>query len=211
MIHNSVVIASTAGFLADSLREKLHDADFRVLVAGNDIELSSKIKTFYPRFIFIEQCFINNTTDEYVEKIMKSNINLHIVIWTVSDILPLAAARFIHAGAESFFSLRDTGENIEKIISRIANGKTYCPDDVEAVLDSDWGEPIFGVPLSKREIQIIKLYRYSDKVIAEKLSITVSTVKYHKTNIYRKVGGIRKNEVITIAVRKGIIRLEDIL
>ena len=210
MIHNSVVIATTAGFLADTLREKLHDVNFRVLVAGNDTDLTTRIKTVFPRFVFIEQCFIKNGTDEYVQKIIKSYTYLHIVVWTVSEIPPLAAARFIHAGAESFFSLRDTGENVEKIISRIANGKTYCPDDVEAVLGSDWGEPVFGVPLSKREIQIIKLYRYSDKEIAEKLSITVSTVKYHKTNIYRKVGGKRKNEVIAYAVKKGIIPAEQI-
>ena len=210
MMYNAVVIASAAGFLAETLRVKLHDADFRVFVAGNDKDLSSKIKTVYPRFIFLEQCFINSGTDEYVRKIMKSHINMHIVMWTASDIPPLAAARFIHAGAESFFSLRDTGENIDKILGLIAKGKRYCPDDVEAALDSDWGEPIFGVPLSRREIQLVKLYRFSDKEIAGKLSITVSTVKYHKTNIYRKIGGKRKNEVITYVIKKGIIPAEEI-
>ena len=54
MINNSVVIASTAGFLVDMLSEKLQGINFRVYIASNDKDLFLRINNNYPRFIFIE-------------------------------------------------------------------------------------------------------------------------------------------------------------
>jgi DNA-binding NarL/FixJ family response regulator len=121
---------------------------------------------------------------------------LHIVIWTASDIKPFTVARFIHAGAESYLSLRDTGDNIENALTLISRGKRVCPKDVEAALDCDFSMPIFDVPLTKRELQIIRLFGNTDKEIARILSISVHAVVYHKTNIYKKCGMKRKNEVL---------------
>src|SRR5215469_9893131 len=81
MINNRVIIASAAGFLVDALREKLTDVDFRVFAVRNDNELTEKIKTIIPRFIFIENCFHGYDTDYFVHKIIKVNPNLHIVMW----------------------------------------------------------------------------------------------------------------------------------
>jgi DNA-binding NarL/FixJ family response regulator len=207
---NNVIIATTAGFLADMLKEKLKDIDYKVLVASNDIDLRARIKSVYPRFVFIEQCFCENDTDIFIHKIMKVHSNLHIVIWAASDIKPVIAARFIHAGAESFFSFRNTSDNIEKILALISRGRHYCPADVEAVLKYDFSMPIFSEPITKRELQIIKLFGNSDVEIAKILSLSVSTVKFHKTNIYRKFGGKRKNEILIEAVKKGLVLPEEL-
>ena len=210
MFNNIVIIASDAGFLIDTLREKLHDAGFKVMVAGNDSDLNAKIKIMYPRYIFLEECFLENRTDEFVYKIMNVYRQLHIVIWTACKIKPMAAARFIHAGAESFFSLRGNGDSVEKILAVIAGGRRYCPTDVEAVLDNENSIPIFGVPITKRELQIIRLFNKSDKEISEMLSISISTVNFHKTNIYKKCAGKRKNEILSEAISKGIILPEEL-
>jgi len=208
MINNSVVIASSAGFLVDMLREKLHDVNFRVYIAGNDKDLFSRINSTFPKFIFIEQCFYNNVTDEYVYKIKRKNQNLHIVIWTASDITPFIAARFIHAGAESFFSLRETGEKIHKILNGIMLGDTYCPDDVTRACNSDITVPIYDIPLTEREIQIIKLLHKPDKQIAKELCIAFRTVCYHKERIFKKLGLKNRSAVISYAIKQGIISSE---
>jgi len=207
MIHNSVVIATTAGFLADILREKLHDVDFKVFVAGNDKDLYSKINTTFPRLIFIEHCFHGHNTDDYVYKIMRFNQNLHIIIWTVYELNPVAAARFIHAGAESFISLRDSVENIENIIGFIAKGKRYCPVDVETALNTETAIPVIGKTFTKREIEIIKLlYKgKSNGDIAQILSISENTVRFHKKNIYRKIGGDKNTDILRNGIKKKII------
>ena len=122
-MNNIVIIASNAGFLIDTLREILRDTGFKAVVACNDTDLIRGIKSVYPRYIFLEHCFMKNTTDEYLQKIMKSNQNLRIVMWTASEMTADAAARFIYAGAESFISLRDKYENVENIFNRILTGK----------------------------------------------------------------------------------------
>ena len=207
---NSAVIASNAGFLVEALYNKLCDINFKVYLASNDKDLTTRIKFNFPRFIFLEHCFSADDTDNYIHKIIKVFRSLHIIIWTAFEIKPIEAARFIHAGAESFFSLRDSRENVEKILNRIAMGKTYCPDDVEAVLESDCSIPIFGVSLTDREIQIVKLFGYTDREIARRLTVSVHTVVYHKTNIYKKCPGKRKNEILREAVKKGIVNQEDL-
>ena len=207
---NSIVIASTAGFLINPLREKLHEVDYRVFVVSNDNDLWTRVNSSYPRYIFIENCFYNKGTDVYIQKIKRLNENLRIVIWTCSDFLPSAAARFIYAGAESFFSMRDTEDNIEKIINGIVIlGKKYCPDDVSKVFNSDIYAPLIGVPFTNREIQIIKLMDRKDTEIARELNITIHAVKFHKANISRKCGEKRKNEIIKYAVKHGIINANE--
>jgi len=209
MINNSVVIASTAGFLVDILSEKLHDVNFRVYIADNDKDLFLRINNYFPRFIFIEQCFLNDVTDEYIYKIKRTNENLRIVIWTASDITLFSAARFINAGAESFFSLREKSEKVNKIINCINSGETYCPESVLKVCHIESSMPIFGVPLTDREIQIIKLFDKKDIEIAKALSLSIQTINYHKAKIFRKCGCKRKSEIIKYVVKQGIISPEE--
>jgi len=204
MINNSVVIASTGGFLADMLSKKLGDVYSRVFIAGNDKDLFSRINSYFPKFIFIEHCFYNNVTDEYVYKIKRKNENLRIVIWTAYDITAFNAARFIHAGAESFFSLREKSEKVNIIINRISLGETYYPDDVAKACNSDISIPIFDVPLTDKEIQIIKLLHLPDKQIAKILCVDFKTVCYHKQKIFKKLGVKNRSAVIKWATDQGI-------
>jgi DNA-binding NarL/FixJ family response regulator len=204
-MNNIVIIASTAGFLVDTLRDLLRDIGYKTVVACNEIDLIQKIKVAFPRYVFLEHCFMKNATDEYIQKIIKSYHNLHVVMWTASELTADAAARFIFAGAESFFSLREKCENVENIFNRFLMGKTYCPADVEAVLVNEKSIPIIGIPLTDREIQIIKLIDKSDKAIACILSITVNTVYFHKTNIYKKLGITCKRELVSYANKNNFI------
>jgi len=208
---NSVIVATNAIFLIQGLIKKLINADFQVFTAVNDNELKAKIKFYNPCFIFLEHCFHENGTDEFIRDIVSINRNIHIVMWASVDIKPLLAARFIHAGAESFLSLRDSEESIDNILYRIACGNIYYPADVETALDRDCIFKVNGKLLTKREREIMKLCvpGNSNADIAKILSITVPTVKFHKGNIYKKLGGNRNNDILGKAIKNGIISLDD--
>ena len=212
MRNNSVIIASNAGFLADTLREKLRDAGLQVFTVGNDNELTLRIRAAFPRFIFLEHCFHGYGTDSYIQRIVKQNRNLSITVWAASEVKPIAAARFISAGAESFFSLRDTDSNIQTIILRITGGRQYCPADVEAVLDKDCAYPVIGEELTKREIEIIKLSveGKTNRQIGSSLSLSIHTIKFHKASIYRKCGGNTQVDILRNGLIRGIIRADEI-
>lgn len=58
--------------------------------------------------------------------------------------------------------------------------------------------------LSKREQTLIPLLDLSNKEIADKLFISVSTVKTHLRNINKKLMTTRKGQVITLVTQKSI-------
>jgi len=203
-MYNSAVIASTAGCLADMLGQKLISNSFKVYTASNDKDLFIRINENYPKYIFIENCFRNMVTDEYVQKIKRNNRNLRIVIWTAAEITPFSAARFINAGAESFFSIREKSDDVNKIIKIILMGDTYCPDDVLKVCGVGTSFPIFDVPITNKELQVIKLMYLTDKQIAKELCMALNTLFFHKTNIFKKLGVNTRSAVIGWASENGI-------
>ena len=212
MRNNGVIVATDAEFLADVLREKLRDAGLHVFVAGNDGDLAGKIKAVFPRFIFIEHCFHGYGTDAYIQRMARQYRGISITVWAASEVKPFAAARFIAAGAESFFSLRDTDSNIGAVILRIAGGRHYYPADVGAALEKDCAYPAIGEGLTGREIEIIKMSvdGKTNQQIGDILSLSVHTVKFHKANIYRKCGGNTPVDILRNGFRRGIIRPEDL-
>jgi DNA-binding NarL/FixJ family response regulator len=210
-MRNSVIIATNAEFLAVTLREKLRDASFQVFIAATDGDLAVKIKAVFPRFVFLEHCFHGHGTDCFVQQIVRRNRKVRFAVWSVSEVKPKAAARFIMAGAESFFTLRDTEQNLKDILRGMAEGRHYCPADVEAVLGKDCAVPAIGGELTRQEVKIIKLSLAgkTNKQIAEMLSISVHTIKFHKSNIYRKCGGNTVVDILCNGLKRGILRPED--
>jgi DNA-binding NarL/FixJ family response regulator len=213
MKNNSIVIATSAGFFAEALREKLRDASFQVFVATTDEDLAVKMKMAFPRFVFIEHCFHGYGTDAFVQRMVKQYRDLHVVVWAASEVKPFAAARFIFAGAESFFSLRDTDSHVEAVIYRIAGGRHYCPADVEAVIDKNCMYPLIGEELTRREIEVIKMSiaGQTNQEIADFMRVSVHAVRFHKSNIYRKCGGNTPMDILRNGLLRGIIHTEDFL
>lgn len=63
--------------------------------------------------------------------------------------------------------------------------------------------------LSDREIEVLKLFHYERKDIAEKLFITERTVMSHIHTIFQILGARTRTEAVLIALRMGIVKLED--
>jgi DNA-binding NarL/FixJ family response regulator len=61
--------------------------------------------------------------------------------------------------------------------------------------------------LSEREIEILRLVASgkSNQSIADQLSISENTVKYHLKNILQKLGVSNRTEAVTIAIQKGLM------
>ena len=208
---NSVVIATTAGLLADILGEKLRDAYFNVSIAATAEDLAVRVRTAFPKFVFIEHCFYGIGTDAFIQRMAKRYRAIHIAVWAVSELKPIAAARFIHAGAESFFSMRETNSKIDNALCLITGGRRYCPSDVEAVIDRKCAFPAIGEELTKREVDVMKL-TFKGKTnndIAKALLITVHGVKFHKKNIYRKCGGNTVGDIFRFGLERGVFDDED--
>ena len=213
MRYNSVIIATDADFLADILRDTLRDFDVKpVLAVRNENELLAGMKNNNPRFVFLENCFRGQGTEEFIPRLAKLNRDVRVVVWSAMAVKPVIAARYILAGAESYFSLRDTDKSITDILERIVSGRRYCPADVKAVIESDTYFPDMKGNLTMREKEIIKLSvtGRNNRKIAETLGIQMSTVKSHKASIYRKCGGNTPVDILRYGLIQGIIRLEDL-
>lgn len=61
--------------------------------------------------------------------------------------------------------------------------------------------------LSEREIEILQLVAggKSNRAVADQLSISENTVKYHLKNILQKLGVSNRTEAVTIAMQKGLL------
>jgi DNA-binding NarL/FixJ family response regulator len=213
MRNNGVIIATNADFLADMLRDTLRDQDAGpVVMARNENELAARIKSGFPRFVLLENCFRGQGTEEFILRLVKGDRDMRIAVWSAQAVKPVIAARFILAGAESYFSLREREEDIAGILGRIAAGRRYCPAEVKRVAESDTYFPDMKGKLTAREREVIKLSvtGRDNRGIAEVLGITVPTVKLHKVNIYRKCGGNTAADILRYGLMQGVIRPEDL-
>jgi DNA-binding NarL/FixJ family response regulator len=213
MRNNGVIIATGSGFLAEILRDRLRDFEVRpVITACDENELLVGIKKRYPGIVFLEHCFRGSGTEEYIMRLVKRERDLRIAVWSAIAVKAVIAARYIAAGAESYFSLRDREEKIGEVLKMILSGRRYCPGEVKAVLDSETYFPRIAEKPTMRELEIIKLSvtEQSNRAIGDMLGIDAATVKYHKRNIYRKCGGNTAMDILRYGLSLGVICPEDI-
>ena len=116
----------------------------------------------------------------------------------------------LRAGARGFVLKTVSPRELTAAINTVANGRLYLDPEVASVM----GESDF-VPeqLSAREREVLLLAArgLSSKEVAKRLFISERTVQTHLASIYDKLGSKNKTEALLLALKYGVVTLEEIL
>ena len=143
---------------------------------------------------------------EAVERIRKDFPNARILMLTTFD-GDEDIYRAMEAGAYGYLLKNAPRSELLAAIRQVHNGKQYLPAGIARSL----AERRASEHLTEREVEALELASKgcSNKEIASVLAITEHTAKAHMKHILEKLGVEDRTGAVTLALRRGIIHLEE--
>lgn len=128
-----------------------------------------------------------------------------IIMFTIHD-EPNKIFQALCAGATGYLLKNTSLPKIKEAIVNVADGgATMSPQIARKVIDSfsKNKSTVKESPLSERERELVTALvdGLSYKLIADRLEISIDTVRHHIKNIYRKLQVNNKTDVITMSLR----------
>jgi DNA-binding NarL/FixJ family response regulator len=114
-------------------------------------------------------------------------------------------SRALRAGARGYISKGHVRKELLETIRAVHAGKKRIAPEAAAAL----ADHVADDGLTSREIDVLRLIASgnANKLIADQLSISEETVKFHVTNILSKLGANDRTHAVTIGLKRGIIEL----
>jgi DNA-binding NarL/FixJ family response regulator len=163
--------------------------------------------------LFLEVDFFGNDTVGMLECLKKCRPELRVILFSVYKIPAEDVAHYLWWGAETYFFLRNSENEIKAQIKILLEGGRFLPDDLQRHVE-EYGRLPFKPPyLTHREIEIVRCIAKGlvKKEIAAALRLSKKTVDNHIANIYRKFGMHNSVGVLKLAVSKGLLSDNDIV
>lgn len=113
--------------------------------------------------------------------------------------------RALESGARGYILKSMPPQEIVEAIRQVHAGRKRIPGAVAASL----AEHMSDEALSAREIDVLTHIAHGNRNqdIAEKLFISIETVKVHVSHIMQKLGASDRTQAVSIALRRGVIQL----
>ena len=117
------------------------------------------------------------------------------------------AREAISAGAFGYLLKSSLRGELIVALRKVAQGKRCVSSEISEEIAQHIGEE----SLTSREISILAALArgWENKRIASDLGISAETVKSHLARIFEKIAARNRTEAIHIALRRGLVRLED--
>jgi len=192
--------------------------DMEVLGEASDgeeaVKLSSELK---PDIIVMDIVMPKLSGIEATRQIRKVSPTTAVLVLTAYDDDRYVMG-LLEAGAAGYLLKSARGEVLVKAIRAVYAGESVLhPTIIAKILkyrmqiEAEGGEQKTEEPLSDRELEILKLTArgMSNKDIANRLFLSVRTVKAHLSNIFNKMAVASRTEAIVKGVREGWLTLED--
>lgn len=213
-----VLIADDHALLRESMRNLLdHQDDMEVVGEACDgeeaVRLSSDLK---PDIAVMDIIMPKMNGIEASKEIKKVSPGTAIIILTAYDDAQYVLG-LLEAGAAGYLLKSARGRDVIAAIRAVRAGESVLhPSIIAMLLKRAMGMPTEDSKLkgkenlTDREIEVLRLAAtgMSNKEIAEKLSVTVRTVKAHISNVFAKMDVASRTEAILKAVREGWLELE---
>jgi len=114
----------------------------------------------------------------------------------------------LQAGANGYLQKNVTAAELASAIRGAHEGKmTLSPEAVQALANSAAQPQIAGNTLTERELDVLRcmVEGMNNNEIAEKLVISLGTVKFHVSNIFQKLGVDSRVEAVKMAMEQKLI------
>jgi NarL family two-component system response regulator LiaR len=125
----------------------------------------------------------------------------------------------LEAGATGYLMKSARGQDLVEAVRAIRAGESVLhPKIIEKLLKQAMAKPADGLDhkikdiLSDREMEMLRLLAtgMSNKEIADRLCLSLRTVKAHMSNIFTKMNVASRSEALVEALRKGLLTLKDV-
>lgn len=205
-----VLVVDDHEVLASSLARVLDDEPdlMSVGVAGTLERARSMIVTTAPDVVLLDHRLPDGDGVAAISELRALRPSIKVVVLTASaaDHVLVAA---IEAGASGFVSKsRSLGELTAAVRAAATGEAVISPELLARLLPrlSPSGRPRHQ-ELTEREREVLGLVAdgLSNAVIAERLVVSVHTVRNHVANLSAKLGAHSKLEALSIAVREGLL------
>ncbi len=197
-----IVRAGFEGMLAEK-------SDLEVVgEAGNGEEAVQLTDQLSPDVVLMDLRMPEVDGVEAIGRIKGDHPHVHVLVLTTYD-SDADILRAIEAGATGYL-LKDTPrEELFRAIRAAARGEPVLAPSVTARLMQRAQTPT-RTALSSREIEVLELVARggSNKELARELHLSVATVKSHLIHIFEKLGVTDRTAAVTVAIEKGILRLQ---
>lgn len=205
-----IVIVDDHRIVHEALSEMISFVDDFELVgqANNGEEAVALCTEHQPDVVLMDIVMPRTNGIEATEKILAANPGIKILALSSYQDTDSVNA-MLRQGALGYV-LKDTSvDELESVIRTVFEGNTViAPDLVQSLLSSATNTPPKQeYNLSPREHEILKLIAQgmSYGQIANHLTISLSTVKFHVANVLEKLKVETRNEAIAVAARNGLI------
>jgi DNA-binding NarL/FixJ family response regulator len=205
-----LVIADDHLVVRDGLRGMLESQpDFEVVgEASNGEEAVHLTSSLKPEVVLMDLRMPVMDGVTAIRQIKDNQPGVQVLVLTTydsdADILPA-----IEAGATGYL-LKDTSrEDLYSAVRATAGGDSVLAPGVAARLIRRMRAPA-EEQLSSRELEVLQLVAEgnSNSEIASRLHISQATVKSHLVHIFGKLGVSDRTAAVTVALKRGILRLE---
>jgi len=143
------------------------------------------------------------------QKIKEAGLHTATIMLTSYDAQQYVMAS-LRAGAKGFVLKTVTPKELTAAIATVARGGLYLDPEVASVM----GERDFDpeqLSVREREVLVLAAKGLSSKEVAGKLFISERTVQTHLASIYDKLGSKNKTEALLLALKYGVVTLEELL
>ena len=211
-----VVIAGDQKLFREIIRLTLHkERDIEIVgEASNGRQTIDAIRNFKPDIVLLDSTMPKMNGIKVLPAIReKSQKTKALMITTDND--EVMIFKILKAGAKGYLSKNASISDLIKAIQTVHQGELWVERKLKArflegkaILDSRKESPIVGKKgvLTPREKEVLSILAkgYTNKEIAQTLSISERTVKSHLNNIFRKLNVTRRLKAILYAINRGL-------
>jgi DNA-binding NarL/FixJ family response regulator len=190
-----VAIVEDNSALGASLRKIVESAnDFRCVgVWSSAEEALKKVDAFRPQVVLMDINLPGMSGIEATARIRRHLPEIQVIMVTVyRDLDQIFAA--LKAGASGYLLKRSTPEEVRQAIRDVRSGGAPMSAEIARRVVEAFHQPVKAedaeeVRLSKRETEILELLTkgLANKEIADRLDISVETVRVHLRRVYEKL------------------------
>lgn len=200
-----ILVAYGDGLTMAGIRRALHaDGDFEIVGETRDgSDLIALVEASCPDVVLLDSRLPGVKFIQLLSLLRATHPKVDVVVSSVSSDREDVRTAFRH-GASGYIVESINPADLGSAIRQATKAHPFSSTEASRVTTSD-------ELLTERELEVVEAVSrgLSNKAIADELWVTVQTVKFHLTSIYRKLGLSNRTQAARWALSKDLAQLRD--